>query len=378
MPAAATRTRTRVERGIYLEHTRRGPRYVVTYTDGAGRQRTGSHSTLEAARLARATAAVDRARGVAVDLDGARLRLEEYAALYADGRVWRPSTVARFESMLGTILGPLSTRELGTLRPSDVRGWLAAADRAGYAPSTVAAAYSLLSSLLESAAADRYIPANPCRGIRAPRAAASAASTVAALDPSTFAALVTALPVRLRPAARLMAATGLRPSEAAGLTVDRVDYLRRRLVVDRQLTGATGGVPTFGPPKTPSSVREVPVPAVLLEDLARLAESPGPEGLLLTTTTGAPWTRGRRADAWTRAVRGLELPPAVRGWHALRHTYASNALAAGVPLVTVSRILGHRSTIETQSTYAHLLASEDVDAHAATVAAALGLERVVS
>lgn len=41
-------------------------------------------------------------------------------------------------------------------------------------------------------------------------------------------------------------------------------------------------------------------------------------------------------------------------WYTLRHTFASHALMAGIPLVTVSKWLGH-SSISTTMIYAHLL-----------------------
>ena len=40
--------------------------------------------------------------------------------------------------------------------------------------------------------------------------------------------------------------------------------------------------------------------------------------------------------------------------HDLRHTFAANAAALGVPLLTIGAMLGHRSASTTQR-YAHLL-----------------------
>jgi hypothetical protein len=52
---------------------------------------------------------------------------------------------------------------------------------------------------------------------------------------------------------------------SAGLTVDRVDFLRRTVRIDRQLiTPTTRGVAaSFGPPKTPKSDRVLPLPEVV-------------------------------------------------------------------------------------------------------------------
>lgn len=80
------------------------------------------------------------------------------------------------------------------------------------------------------------------------------------------------MPDRWRAAVVLMASTGLRLGECLGLTVDRVDFLRRTIRIDRQLVNTTGGA-TFGTPKTRSGIRDIPVPESVVEMLAaNLAE----------------------------------------------------------------------------------------------------------
>ncbi len=65
----------------------------------------------------------------------------------------------------------------------------------------------------------------------------------------------------------LAACTGLRQGELFGLTADRVAWLRRELVVDKQLLTPTKGVPRLGPCKTSRSVCTVPVVDHALEVL---------------------------------------------------------------------------------------------------------------
>lgn len=81
-----------------------------------------------------------------------------------------------------------------------------------------------------------------------------------------------------------LAGAGLRQGEALGLTVDRVDFLRRQLRVDRQLQTPGRGQPSLEPPKSPASMRVVPLADVVLEALAEHARNfpVGPDGLLVT------------------------------------------------------------------------------------------------
>ena len=59
---------------------------------------------------------------------------------------------------------------------------------------------------------------------------------------------------------------------------------------------------------------------------------------------------GNKRAALTR--RGLT-------WHALRHTYASLCVAAGIELVAVSRFMGHSKPTTTLTIYTHLFNTDD-------------------
>jgi integrase len=62
----------------------------------------------------------------------------------------------------------------------------------------------------------------------------------------------------------------------------------------------------------------------------------------------------------TACERANILPPA--NFHALRHTWASHSIMAGVPLVIVARNLGHADTLMVERHYGHLAPSYVADA----------------
>ena len=70
--------------------------------------------------------------------------------------------------------------------------------------------------------------------------------------------------------------------------------------------------------------------------------------------TTAPASGGRTAT----------LPPGLT-FHALRHTYASLCVAAGVPPLQLSRFMGHAKPTTTLGIYAHLFEDNHADAMAA-------------
>lgn len=67
--------------------------------------------------------------------------------------------------------------------------------------------------------------------------------------------------------------------------------------------------------------------------------------------------RTNRIAAEQRTVR---LPAAIK-FHALRHTYASLCVAAGIPPLELARFMGHAKVTTTLSVYAHLFEDDHAD-----------------
>ncbi|HUP75602.1 MAG TPA: site-specific integrase [Acidimicrobiales bacterium] len=149
---------------------------------------------------------------------------------------------------------------------------------------------------------------------------------------------------------------GLRQSEATGLTVDRVDFLRRTLTVDRQLVMRNAGPVAFGPPKTTRSRRVVPLADPVVNALAAHVErhGTGEQGLLLHED-GSPVRRHRFGVIWRDLRASAELPKA--RFHDTRHTYASTLLSGGVSVAATAEYLGH-SPAMLLSVYAHLMPAD--------------------
>ena len=163
----------------------------------------------------------------------------------------------------------------------------------------------------------------------------------------------------------------MRQGEVLGLTVDRVDFLRREVRVDRQLSTRPGRRTEFGPPKTPASVRTIPLPQVVVDALAaHLAAHPAGEHGLVFTLAGAPITRQAFGHVWRPVARAVGLEPGT-GMHALRHYYASLLIRFGESVKTVQVRLGHASAAETLDTYSHLWPDSD-DRTRAAVDSVLG------
>jgi hypothetical protein len=152
------------------------------------------------------------------------------------------------------------------------------------------------------------------------------------------------------------AGTGVRISEAIGLTLDKVDFLRRTATIDRQLAGIVDGAPNFGPVKDRKNrPRVIPLPDVVLSSLSEhLLQWPAQsDGLVFTSDQNGPIRRTTFSDVWRRSVEPLGVPKG-DGYHQLRHFYASLLIGHGESVKVVQERLGHSSALMTLDTYAHL------------------------
>jgi integrase len=286
-----------------------------------------------------------------IDTSAGKLTLEEYSEGWRLCQVHRPSTAAKVETSLRRWVYPtLGHRPIGQIRPSEIQAWVKRVSDE-LAPSSVEVVYRCLVAVLRAAVADRLIATSPAVGVRLPKAPPR---MVEPLATEVVEGLADAVPERYAALVVLAAGTGMRQGECLGLTVDRVDFLRRQVTVNRQLV-YLGGEPVFGPPKTQASYRTIPLPEVVVEALAaHLAAFPaGPGGYVFTTDAGKPIKRNRCSAIWRRAgaVAGA---PAGSGWHDLRHYYASLLIRAGCSVKVVQARLGHASAAETLDTYSHL------------------------
>ncbi len=180
---------------------------------------------------------------------------------------------------------------------------------------------------------------------------------------------------RLYGAWLLLATTGMRRGEVAGLRwvdVDldagRVSPRRPRVVVNYEVVvsepkTAKGRRSLALDPATLAALREHRVRQ--LED--RLAVGPRwqDSGLVFTWPDGRPLHPERFSRWFEQHARAAGLPR-IR-LHDVRHSYATAALAAGIPAKVVSERLGHANIAITMDTYSHVLPGLDAQA-AGTVA----------
>jgi site-specific recombinase XerD len=272
------------------------------------------------------------------------MTFEQYARDYLAWSlsVHRSQRTAQYEvRRLVTLLGAIPLDEV---RPAHVERCVRTLGET-MAPASVNRLRDRLSGMFKRARRLGLVTENPVKDIQKLK---EAGGRLAFLSPAGEEAVLAALPVERRPLVMLAINTGLRWSEQARLRWHDVDLLTGVLTVRLAKNGQARRVP-FN-----SAAR-----SALLDLAARRARPADPEELVVRGAyrpVSRDFVRAVAAAQGTLRAAGREDEAArLDGvtWHALRHTFASRLVAAGVDLRTVQE-LGGWKTLSMVQRYAHL------------------------
>lgn len=149
--------------------------------------------------------------------------------------------------------------------------------------------------------------------------------------------------------------TGLRIGELLALTWEDVDLASGTLTVSKSCYDSWKNGTYFkvlGTTKTQSSERVIPLPAEIVLHLKSAFQNTRSRFVVPAKSEyGASIRAYQRTFARLLSRLGIER----KGFHALRHTFATRALEVGMDVKTLSEVLGHRNPMITLQRYAHSL-----------------------
>jgi integrase len=172
----------------------------------------------------------------------------------------------------------------------------------------------------------------------------------------------------LRPIIALALATGARRGELLALRQRDFNPEARTIRIDRSLEQTKAGL-RFKPPKTRNGKRTISIPPFLVTELrahiVKLQERRLALGLGRATRDDLlfpRWDGQVRSPHWltqkfAQAMAALKIEGVT--FHSLRHTHASQLIASGMDMLTISRRLGHGSPAITLTVYGHLIEGTD-------------------
>jgi len=157
----------------------------------------------------------------------------------------------------------------------------------------------------------------------------------------------------------LVAKTGMRFSEALGLTPNDFDFSRQVLSINKTWNYKEKG--GFMPTKNRSSIRKIHLDWQTIIQFSQLLKNlPKDEPIFIINK--AIIYNSTVNSILKKRCKQANVP--VISIHGLRHTHASLLLFAGVSTASVARRLGHSSMATTQKTYLHIireLENKDID-----------------
>jgi len=152
--------------------------------------------------------------------------------------------------------------------------------------------------------------------------------------------------------------TGIRIGELCGLMWDDIDFSCKIMRIKRTLQripmydGSTNKTKiVISAPKSPTSIRNIPIPGFLLDLLRDYKQSADCEYILSL--------KGKHLEPRFIQNRFKKLLKTAKvkdvNFHTIRHTFATRALESGFDIKSLSEILGHASATVTLDKYAHVL-----------------------
>jgi integrase len=371
MAQSTARRRGNGEGSLFHDKARNRWRGMVAWTepDGTLRRRTVSGETQAEARRKVAALRADLDKGrrptpttTVADfltgwLEAERVRVRASTWRYRDGHVRL------------YLVPALGNTKLARLTPRDVEAMLAAMLARGLAPRTAAGCRTTLRKALSDAVRDGLVHGNAAALAHAPHIPGRA---IDYLSRDELGRLLEACEGEsMGPLVVVAANTGLRQGELLGLAWADVDTTARALTVRQALARSWDGF-ALAAPKTNRSRRTIHLPERALAALAARRTAQDAErtaagedwqdrhGLVFTDVLGRPWN----GTVVTRAFQALLAQAGIRRvpFHALRHSWATLALASGVPLKVIADNLGHASIAVTAAFYSGIVPELNRDA----------------
>jgi integrase len=328
-------------------------RWRARYRDAAGVEHSRHFTRKVDAQHWLDTVTTAVTSGTYTDPRRSRITVSDWSARWLATKVDLKATTRRgYDCMLRVhILTRWGAVKLADITHEQIAGWIAELRRSGLSASTVRQIHRVFSLVLALAVRDGRLARNPADGVPLPRATRG---EQVFLTHDQLDALADAAG-RERLVILFLGYTGVRYGEMAALRVRNLDLIKRRALIAEAVADVNGRA-VFDTPKNHQR-RAVPLPRFLADELAEYVAGKGPDDYVFAAEQGGVLhLRNFRRNCFDPAVRATALDSLTP--HALRHTAASLAIAAGANVKVVQTMLGHKSATMTLDLYGHLFADQ--------------------
>jgi integrase len=245
----------------------------------------------------------------------------------------KPSTHGLYKRHLDTLSGALGKVTVAELTSQVLTRWL---QGLGVGSTTQAITLRSVSAFLGWCVRHEIISRNPAATMAKPKSRSRGEESV--ITPEDHAKLLEHATPQLRLVLSILHATGARPGEVCGFTVENFDAAAGLVKLAEHKADRTG------------RARLIFLSPEIVELLTAQAERFG-SGALLRNRLGKSWTP--KAIAWA-LLKVREKAGVKATAYGYRHTFATDGLANGLPEAHVAELPGHSSTAMLHKHYSHL------------------------
>lgn len=342
--------------------------------DGKPNRKTFYGST--AAEAAQKLAEYERQVENGLNVDAKSLTFKQWLEIWLKEYKFQsvsPGTYDNYEDVIKSRIAPaLGRYQLLKLRPEHLQAFINGLKKENGEPlavTTVKRIKLVMSGALDQAVKNGLITRNPAEAISLPKNNKN--KKVGAFTPTEQAALLEQVKDHRLYALFVTAlGTGMRIGEIIALRWSNIDFTLNELTVSAAMYRSRNRTPTgeatgsssnkVGTPKTQAGNRTIPLTLEVKQALIKHRDEQTAErfkagsawinnNLVFCTTLGGylDYSSVKRIFNNKRDKAGISK----LNFHSLRHTFATNAITAGVDYYYLSRIMGHASISITLDTY---------------------------
>ena len=334
--------------------------YDLRYRSSKGHQFKKTFTTKREAQQYEASLRLEQNNGTWIDPRSSKTTLEIYSIQCLKSKVGlRLRTRELYFGLLKHHIIPhIGYCELGELSTSLVRTWYADLTEKGLAQSTVAKAYRLLRTILNTAVEDAVIKSNTC-SIKGAGLGKSPERPIASLE-EVF-ALAKLIDERYRLTIFLATFAGLRLGEVLGLERKSFGLRSGTIKITQQMQELSNGRCYLALPKSEAGSRTISLPDFVISEIVHHLDNfvaEDDDSLLFTGDNGAPLRRGVLFKAWKKARTEVDVE--YLHFHDLRHTGNTLAAMTGASTKELMARMGHSSS-EAALRYQHATRDRDIE-----------------